>query len=469
MSRFKKVTQQDLKELALHQNAKNTVRSTKFGVKLFESYLSECGITGNIEDMMPIELNDHLAPFYAAARKEDGELYKLNSMKSVRSSIQRHYLQKRNVDLIEDSQFASSNLVFSNILRRIKEAGKGDTEHYPEIEPEDVRKLYSSFDTANQHGLQEKVWFDTQLYLIRRGREGLRAMKKTTFGVFLDATGRKYFCQVTGERDKNHDINDSASDTNGEGRLYATGGAQCPVKSFEEYISHLHPNQDALWQRPLENIKEGAMIWYYNAPVGEKTLGGMLAKMSTKYQLSQRYTNHSIRVTSMQILEDNQVEGRHIQRVSGHKSLDSIQTYAKRLSTARKRDISDIFSKSVGNTPMPILPKQAENIGLSTIPNDVLQNSSAPIPNSATGIPPFQFEMAVHQNRIANLLNNPNFAPNFSLMSSFDNSTTTSTTNRATSQLQQPIYNMGTINIHNYYDSPKRKKLRVIYDSSDEE
>jgi hypothetical protein len=84
--------------------------------------------------------------------------------------------------------------------------------------------------------------------------------------------------------------------------------------------------------------------------VGEKPLGNMMANMSKKYALSQRYTNHSIRVTSLQLLEDNNIEGRHIIRVSGHKSVDSVKTYARRLSTSRKRkNISSILSTSIAS------------------------------------------------------------------------------------------------------------------------
>ena len=66
----------------------------------------------------------------------------------------------------------------------------------------------------------------------------------------------------------------------------------------------------------------------------------MMPRLSEKYKLSQRYTNHSIRVTSLQVLEDANVEGRHIIRVSGHKSLESVQNYARKLSSARKRSIA---------------------------------------------------------------------------------------------------------------------------------
>ena len=59
--------------------------------------------------------------------------------------------------------------------------------------------------------------------------------------------------------------------------------------------------------------------------------------------LSKHYTNHSIRVTSLQVLEDLNIEGRHIIRISGHKSVNSVENYARCLSASRKRNISASF------------------------------------------------------------------------------------------------------------------------------
>ena len=109
-------------------------------------------------------------------------------------------------------------------------------------------------------------------------------------------------------------------------------------------------DRDCLWQRPNESTKSTKR--YCNVPVGQNILGGMMPRLSEKYKLSQRYTNHSIRVTSLQVLEDANVEGRHIIRVSGHKSLESVQNYARKLSSERKRSISTIFSNSVENKKM---------------------------------------------------------------------------------------------------------------------
>lgn len=350
--RFVTLTSEELSKLTIKQNAKNTDRATAFGIKLFNKYLTEKGvISPDIGTMPPNVLNNLLVEFYPGARTEKGELYKLNSMKGLRSGIQRYYLEKKEIDIVDSNMFNTSNTCFNNVLKTIKESGKGDTDHHPEIEPEDIRKLYESIDINKPVGLQEKVFVDILLYYCRRGREGLRNMTKSTFQVAVDGTGRKFVYHSGSELTKNHNADDNSGDTNGEGRIYATGGLRCPVTNFEEYKKKLNPNEDAFWQRPLEKVGQNDPVWYYDSPIGSKLLGNMMGRMSVKYKLSQRYTNHCVRVTTVQVLEDNNVEGRHIQRVSGHKSLDSIKCYARRLSAARKRSISDMLSKHVANNP----------------------------------------------------------------------------------------------------------------------
>ena len=110
----------------------------------------------------------------------------------------------------------------------------------------------------------------------------------------------------------------------------------------------------------------------------------MLSKMSIKYHLSQRYTNHSVRVTGLQALEDANIEGRHIIRISGHKNDSSIKHYARKLSAARKRTISSVLSSVTEckkeNFPQPSECKQAKlnqtttdfSIHLSTEDDDFL-------------------------------------------------------------------------------------------------
>ena len=359
--RFAAVNDENVEDMGKKKQAANTTQSTNF-VKVLRTYCNETGQGfSETEEMTNNEqLNVLLSRFYIAARKTNGERYKVNSLKSLRFALQRHFLEKREVDIIDDMRFKTSGVVFDNVLKETKADGFGDTEHYPEVEPEDLTKLYSSFDINTPTGLLEIVWFNIMYFLCRRGRQNLRKMTKYSHAVSTDATGRRYIHKTNGkgEADKNHNENDDTNDTTGEGVIYETGNDKCPVKCYLKYISLLNPHLDALWQRPRPSVTVCDRIWYCNAPLGEKSLGDMLPNLSLKYRLSRRYTNHSLRVSSMQVMEDGNVAENHIMRVSGHKSRDSVANYARRLSAARKRKISSVLSSGVGENVQPPRPPQ---------------------------------------------------------------------------------------------------------------
>ena len=181
----------------------------------------------------------------------------------------------------------------------------------------------------------------------------MRAMTKSSFALGKDASGKEFIYQKRGEADKNHNVNDDPFDTTGEGRVYATHLEKCPVQNYKTYISHLNPSCEFLWQKARPSDVSDQTVWFCNMAVGEKILGNMMANLSTKYSLSQKYTNHSLRVTSLQVLDDAQIDARQVIRVSGHKNTDSLLNYARRLSAARKRKISSVLSNSAMNNPDP--------------------------------------------------------------------------------------------------------------------
>ena len=346
-TRFVHVTVDDVNNLKKKDVSKSTNAGTSNALKTFLSFCTEMNVY-SINVIEKEELRDVLTRFYAGARTEKGEFYKVNSMQAIRNGLQRHFLETRKIDIINDDFFRETNSCFHNILKKIRSSTKGQVKHHAEIEPEDMKKLYRSIDSNTPTGLLEKVWIDMMVYFIRRARENQREMTVATFEVGVDASGKRFVAQSTGEIDKNHDALD---DTAGEGRMYETGKESCPFESFVKYCNHLNPKQLAFWQKPKEKLPsaDAETVWYQNAPLGPKSLGGMLAKLSVKYKLSQRYTNHCLRVTSLQALDDNNVDGRHIIRVSGHKSQESIKTYARKLSAARKRNISAILSSTFDN------------------------------------------------------------------------------------------------------------------------
>lgn len=79
----------------------------------------------------------------------------------------------------------------------------------------------------------------------------------------------------------------------------------CPVKSFIKYKKQLNPKCSRLFQRP----GKGDTKWYENAPIGHNKIANMMPTISDSAGLSTRYTNHSLRATSVHILDSKQFAG----------------------------------------------------------------------------------------------------------------------------------------------------------------
>ena len=147
-------------------------------------------------------------------------------------------------------------------------------------------------------------------FLARRGRENLREQTKNSFTIAVDSQNRRYVYQAVDELDKNHRENDDPFDSVTDGRMYEKPGPLCPVKSFELYLSKLHPELEFLWQRPKDNPSENDS-WYCKVPLGKTTIGNFMKELSRTANLSQNYTNHSIRTTAVTVDHCN-FEARHI-------------------------------------------------------------------------------------------------------------------------------------------------------------
>ena len=60
----------------------------------------------------------------------------------------------------------------------------------------------------------------------------------------------------------------------------------CPVESFCTYIEHLHPENDYMWQSPLEKINPAMPnIWYSRKHIGKNPLSTFMSDLSRQLKL----------------------------------------------------------------------------------------------------------------------------------------------------------------------------------------
>ena len=364
-SRFKNLSDAEKRDLVSNSYSSNTSKTTNVAWNTFIAFCTEKKLNVNIDTCTKNELDEILKDFYVSARKTDGNLYKKSSFHSLRWGLQRRVKEKReNVDIINDPEFCSSNRIFNAQCMNIKKQGLAKVDHKPPISKGDFEKLYSTGTLSNENptSLQYKVFFEIMLHFCRRGQENLRLLKISDFSIKSNDSGIRYIVKEKDELTKNRRENDEAQEG---GIMLETGKENCPVKSFLKYLEKLNKKCIFLFQRPKVRVIDDN-TWYDNMVVGVNNLQAMMKKISEKAELSQIYTNHSIRATSITLLDHSGLEARHIMSVSGHKSESSLKSYA-RTNLETKEKMSTILSGQ--SNPIFDLGVNFPNIAEETVHN----------------------------------------------------------------------------------------------------
>ncbi|KAI1903715.1 hypothetical protein AGOR_G00030080 [Albula goreensis] len=261
--------------------------------------------TGRAIDLMsPPELDDILREFYLNAKTSKKDPYTKNSLNAIRKSINR-YLRgpplRRHINILCESQFPASNRTYRQVCGALKLEGKALTRHMVPLAPDDLLKLYQSaaLRTTSPQTLLNKVWFDIMFFLARDGGGGRytqREFTRESFSFGIDEQGREF---VYAAKDERSELMRRACQRM---RMYALPGDPCcPVSAFQLYLSKLNPFSSALFQHPI--LHPSTDIWYNTKPVGVNVLGSMMPRLSKEAQLSFVYSNHSIRMTPIPLLQ----------------------------------------------------------------------------------------------------------------------------------------------------------------------
>ncbi|KAL9964121.1 hypothetical protein ACROYT_G027705 [Oculina patagonica] len=113
---------------------------------------------------------------------------------------------------------------------------------------------------TNPWSLLRNVWFHVVLYWCRRGRDGKRSLKPTSFEFAVDEQGRRYVTMTHDETSKNHPggLQDHSSFEK-TARMYETESETDDYRALSLYISKLNPKCEALFQQPRRDWKESAI------------------------------------------------------------------------------------------------------------------------------------------------------------------------------------------------------------------
>ena len=103
-NRFRTTSEHDKQKILDDRNSSSTNKATKGILKILTDYISEKDLP-NLELTPDAELPHLLETFYADLSTQDGKLYKLASLKCIRVGLNRHFKEKRSLDIIADPLF----------------------------------------------------------------------------------------------------------------------------------------------------------------------------------------------------------------------------------------------------------------------------------------------------------------------------------------------------------------------------
>ena len=186
--------------------------------------------------------------------------------------------------------------------------------------------------------------------------------------------GRQYYALRNLLGSKNHQGGLHGSNDESDGKMFAVANSlRCPGKTVQNYLNHLNPELEILFQRPGGILQ----VWFCNSPIGESTLENMMKTMSLRASITPNLTNHCVRATSVTVLSDHNVEARHIKVVTGHQSTTSIESYNARASLQQKENMSNILSRFVAGD---------SHLAIEHQPSSSKDNSALPTPGTSSAI-----------------------------------------------------------------------------------
>ena len=301
----------------------STANQTRRHVDRFRDFLRSKNLCAEFETVPNEVLCNYLRLFYAQLRTKDGSFYSPPSLICYRAAIHRHLTScevNRKINICCDDNFKRANGVLAAMIGKHKTAGMKKTKPYGKISDADMKKLNEYFMSHNST-TQEKqfiVAFNIIYYFCLRGRENLRSLKRDSIGFDIDESGKEYAFIQTSLLSKNVKASLNAKDFEDVkgARLYSLtndNDSICPLKLLREYLQLLpkETKDNCIFPLPTKNGYSSTAV------VGKNTLGNLMPKLSDAAQLSQRYTNHCVRVTVINKLNDSGLTYEDIATVSG--------------------------------------------------------------------------------------------------------------------------------------------------------
>ena len=344
------MTDEELEKSIDDQKSVNTCRSTKFAQRTWQAWLERSEFEKKpIETFTKQELTQMLAHFYWEIRTAKGEDFEPSSLKTIQRSLDRYLQEKGSTfSIIRDEDFSKANKALDAKVKSLKKSGKRNKPNAAQpLSAEMIEEMWLKNVLGKHDGeaLPNVNFLNISQHFGFRGRQEHHQLK---FGDFkIVCTGAGKYVEWSLERMRKVAANERKFNP----KMWATGHEErCPVMLFEEYVAQ-RPSAMCLsvspfWLAINYNPSNGKFL--KKQKMGVKKINGLMKAMVENISNAngQKYTNHSNKKTLITTLLGNNVERSDIGQLSGHRNVQSLDSYAATPLETQQR-MSSIISKQM--------------------------------------------------------------------------------------------------------------------------
>ena len=265
-------------------------------------------------------------------------------MTGIRAAIHRYIKGppfNRSTNILGD-KFTSANTMFQAKCQKYVADGNPKPKHKDSITDEDMKLLGQYFVNKNMCPikLQQYIWFMLCYHFGKRGREKWRELKSGFYIVNTEG-GQQCIREAATENTKNHQGGNKQTDQD-----YSDNKIYDPqvIESFKLYEEKICKDNQIFFQSPDSTCHVNESRWYKADPIGKNTLCDMMKTISRKAGLSQSYTCHCIRASTITRLFQAGVSAKDICSLTKHKNEMSLNPYIGGLSKKQKTHMEGILT-----------------------------------------------------------------------------------------------------------------------------
>lgn len=342
-SRFNPVNNEEVANFITGQKNVNTQRKTDSDVRLFKEFCRAQNEHRDIETLSTNELDVLFGNFIVSIKKADGNDYEPSTIRGFMSSMDR-YLKNKNCphQINKCPLFPHSNNAIKAKMTSLKSQGLGNRPNEAdELTDADIDKLFEAGQLGHETPQQiiNLLHLSFSLLFGMRGGVEQRNLKWGDIELLCDEDEDEYLSHIRERQTKTRVGTDPKNTRKFKPKAWANSEnkERCPVEAYKIYKQqrpHEMMNPDAPFFLGINALRSpnSQQPWFKNQPMGKNHIYKIVKTMKTKCESlndGRKLTNHSVRKHLLQKCNDLGMDAAATVQISGHKNLQSVNSYSK--------------------------------------------------------------------------------------------------------------------------------------------